>query len=61
MNALDDGMQVSTVKLISTSNYVWCLYRFCAKRVSQFCLKLENTSLKALRQEKKKKIKIKFK
>ena len=31
------------------------LCRFCAKRVSRFYLKLENTLLKALRQEKKKK------
>ena len=54
MNALDNGMQASAMKLIYTSTMFGTLYRFRSKRVSRFFLKLKNTSLKALKQEKKK-------
>ena len=56
MNVLDNEMQASDVKLLE---FQLCLAPILAKRVSRFCLKLENTSLKALNQEKKY-LKVKF-
>ena len=59
MNVLDNGVQASVVKLLEFQLGL-VPYRFLAKKVSRFCLKLENTSLKGLKQEKKY-VKVKFK
>ena len=55
MEDLDNEMQTSSMGLIFTSIYVqhFVQVSFGEKNVARFCLKPENTSLKALKQEKK--------
>ena len=52
MNVLNNGVQASAVKLLEFQICLAPCTDFLRKEFLRFCLKLENTSLKALKQEK---------